>query len=54
MFTPSGCKDMNIRKVLFVAKTHILVYNSTIKELSLNHKIKLSNLYIFATWWCKP
>ena len=35
MFTPSGCKDINIRKVLFVNKTHILIYNSTIKELQV-------------------
>ena len=24
------------------------------KELSFRHKLKYSNSYIFATWWCKP
>ena len=35
--------DANCKKLSFAEK-----------DLSLRHKLNLSNPYIIATWWCKP
>ena len=39
--------------IVIQSKTYFFEF-SCLKKLSLCHKLKCSNSYIFATWWCKP
>ena len=46
--------DLTVQINLFCKRTkadHILEIT---KEMSFCHKLKFSNPFIFATWWCKP
>jgi len=39
-FTPTGCRDMRIRKIEFVAKTQFLCSSTTLLQCGLNPFIK--------------
>ena len=54
-----GCKNIGIRKLEFLAKAHFLSNffshrNLFAKELSLCHKLRFCNPYIFATQCRRP
>ena len=49
MFIRRVNAKISLRPIFFL----MTIYTLKTKKLSLRHKLKFSNLFIFATWWYK-